>query len=151
MAKTLVESLHQHELPGSFLRIEVTERVLMETSHSALTALRFLRTAGVLVGLDDFGTGYSSLAYLRQFPLDFVKIDKSFIESLHVTKEGSAIVAAIIGLAHAVHLTVVAEGIESAEQLDILRALGCDCGQGFLFARPGEARAIDEFVALTTP
>jgi diguanylate cyclase (GGDEF)-like protein/PAS domain S-box-containing protein len=148
-AATVIQTLSEHGLPANCLRIEVTERVLMETSHSALTALRLLRTAGVLVGLDDFGTGYSSLAYLRQFPLDFVKIDKSFIENLHDTDEGSAIVAAIIGLAHATHLTVVAEGIESDEQLEVLRSLGCDSGQGFLFARPGEPAAVDEFVTVS--
>ena len=101
------------------------------------------------VGLADFGTGYSSLAYLRQFPLDFVKIDKSFVENLNVTAEGDAIVATIIGLAHAIHLTVVAEGIESDEQLELLQSLGCDRGQGFLFARPGKPSSVDEFVAVT--
>jgi diguanylate cyclase (GGDEF)-like protein/PAS domain S-box-containing protein len=150
-AGTVIETLSEHGLPGSCLKIEVTERVLMEASHSAMTALRLLRSAGVMVGLDDFGTGYSSLAYLRQFPLDFVKIDKSFIESLNVTKEGDAIVAAIIGLSHAVHLTVVAEGIESPAQLEVLQSLGCDCGQGFLFARPAEPRTVDEFVTSRPP
>jgi EAL domain-containing protein (putative c-di-GMP-specific phosphodiesterase class I) len=130
----------------SNLQLEVTERVLMEASNSAITGLRGLRDVGVQVGLDDFGTGYSSLAYLRQFPLDFVKIDKSFIDEMGSVSGNLAIVAAIITLAHALDLTVVAEGVETAEQLRILEDLECDRAQGFLFARSVEPHAIDEFV-----
>ena len=96
----------------------MTERVLMEASNSAMTGLRALRTAGVPVGLDDFGTGYSSLAYLRQFPLDFVKIDRSFIQDLTLGPGEDAIVAAIVDLSHALGLTVIAEGVETAGQLE---------------------------------
>lgn len=116
------------------LSIEVTERVLMEASRSALTVLRALRLAGMRVGLDDFGTGYSSLSYLRQFPLDFLKIDRSFIADLERGESERAIVVAIIRLAHALKLDVVAEGVETVTQLRILQDLECDHVQGFFFS-----------------
>lgn len=116
------------------LSIEVTERVLIEASRSALTVLRALRLAGMRVGLDDFGTGYSSLSYLRQFPLDFLKIDRSFIADLERGESERVIVVAIIGLAHALKLDVVAEGVETVTQLRTLQDLECDYVQGFLFS-----------------
>ena len=128
------------------MQVEVTERVLMEASNSALTGLRALRDAGIRVGLDDFGTGFSSLAYLRQFPLDFVKIDRSFIHGLDRGSGEDAIVNAIIGLAHAFGLEVVAEGVETPAQLEFLTELGCDQAQGFLLAKPGAPDAVNELV-----
>ena len=119
------------------MQVEVTERVLMEASNSALSGLRALRVGGIRAGLDDFGTGFSSLAYLRQFPLDFVKIDRSFIHGLSRGSGEDAIVNAIIGLSHAFGLEVVAEGVETPGQLDFLTELGCDQAQGFLLATPG--------------
>jgi diguanylate cyclase (GGDEF)-like protein/PAS domain S-box-containing protein len=144
--KDVIGQLDAHGVPHHNLQIEVTERVLMEASSSAMTGLRALRDAGVQVGLDDFGTGYSSLAYLRQFPLDFVKIDKSFIHDLERDKGQRAIVAAIIGLSHALGLTVVAEGIETQSQLRIFEGLECDRAQGFLFAASAEPGAVYELV-----
>jgi diguanylate cyclase (GGDEF)-like protein/PAS domain S-box-containing protein len=142
----VIAALDREGLPRSYLQVEVTERVLMEASNSALTGLTALRKAGIQVGLDDFGTGYSSLAYLRNFPLDFVKIDRSFIDGLASTKGGDAIVSAVVGLSHALGLVVVAEGVETQAQLDFLNALGCDRAQGYLFARPGEAAAVDKLI-----
>src|SRR5437899_2956971 len=107
----------------------------MEASNSAMTGLRALRATGVQVGLDDFGTGYSSLAYLRQFPLDFIKIDQGFVHDIATDRSEVAIVAAVIDLAHALGLVVVAEGVETAAQRDMLASLGCDRAQGFHFAR----------------
>jgi diguanylate cyclase (GGDEF)-like protein/PAS domain S-box-containing protein len=144
--RSVVDQLAAHGVDPCNLQLEVTERVLMEASNSAITGLRGLRAVGVQVGLDDFGTGYSSLAYLRQFPLDFVKIDKSFIDDMGRVSENLAIVAAIISLSHALDLTVVAEGVETPEQLRILEDLDCDRAQGFLFARSVEPAAIDAFV-----
>ena len=118
LATDVIEILDANRLPHEHLQVEVTERVLMEASNSAMTGLRALRTAGVPVGLDDFGTGYSSLAYLRQFPLDFVKIDRSFIQDLTLAPGEDAIVAAIVDLSHALGLTVIAEGVETAGQLE---------------------------------
>ncbi len=142
-ADDVVAALDANSLPRNYLQIEVTERVLMEASNSAKTGLRALRDAGVEVGLDDFGTGYSSLAYLRQFPLDFVKIDKSFVAELTANNGENAIVAAIIRLAHAIGLYVVAEGVETTGQLETLRLLECDRAQGFLLGRPGAPAATD--------
>jgi diguanylate cyclase (GGDEF)-like protein/PAS domain S-box-containing protein len=142
----VINLLDRYNLPHHALQIEVTERVLIEASNSAMTGLRALRGTGIRVGLDDFGTGYSSLSYLRQFPLDFVKIDKSFIDELEHDKADRAIVAAIIGLVHALDLTVVAEGVETQGQRRILEELGCERAQGFLFAPSGRPGAIDELV-----
>jgi diguanylate cyclase (GGDEF)-like protein len=144
--EAVIGALDSNGLSRNSLQVEVTERVLMEASNSALAGLRALRDGGVQVGLDDFGTGFSSLAYLRQFPLDFVKIDRSFIQGLARGSGEIAIVNAIIGLSHAFGLEVVAEGVETSGQLDVLAELGCDQAQGFLLARPGEPQAVDELV-----
>jgi EAL domain-containing protein (putative c-di-GMP-specific phosphodiesterase class I) len=145
--EAVIEQLDAEGVPHHNLQIEVTERVLMEASNSSITGLRRLREAGVKVGLDDFGTGYSSLGYLRQFPLDFVKIDQSFIHDLVRTKGDRAIVAATIGLCHALDLIVVAEGVETEGQLRVLESLDCDRIQGFLLAASTEPAAVEELVA----
>ncbi len=142
----VVQQLDAQGVPHHRLQIEVTERVLMEASNSAITGLRRLRDEGIKVGLDDFGTGYSSLGYLRQFPLDFVKIDQSFIHDLVRTEGDRAIVAATIGLCHALRLVVVAEGVETEGQLEVLEALDCDRIQGYLLAPSAEPAAIEELV-----
>ena len=154
-AHLLADAMAEQGLPAGSISIEVTERTLMEASNSAMAGLRAIRAAHVKVGLDDFGTGYSSLAYLRQFPIDFVKIDQSFIRELGEQTEEHAIVTAIIELAHALHLSVIAEGIETEDQLHILRRLGCDKGQGFLFSRPADPAPITAIIreraALASP
>ena len=144
---SVVELLHRIGVPPQMLQIELTERTLIEASNSAVSALRSLRQAGIQVGLDDFGTGYSSLSYLRQFPLDFVKIDRSFIHDLDVGPTEQAIVGAVIGLAHALDLRVVAEGVETETQRHILEDFECDRAQGFLFARPADAERLTADVA----
>lgn len=126
--------LDNHGVPPQVLQIEVTERVLLGASNSALTTLRNLKEGGVQVGLDDFGTGPSSLAYMRQFPLDFIKIDKSVIDGLESAPLARAMMSAIVSFGHALDLAVVAEGVETHAQLDILCDLGCDRAQGFVFA-----------------
>ena len=141
-----VEALDSAGLPRRWMHVEVTERVLMEASNSAMAGLRGLREAGLKVGLDDFGTGFSSLAYLRRFPLDFVKIDRSIVAGMTVAGGEEAIVAAIVALSHAIGLEVTAEGVERRAQLDVLRSIGCDRAQGFLFARPGEPEAVDRLI-----
>lgn len=123
-------------LPASALAIEITEGVLMSNVGTAQSWIASLRAAGVRVYLDDFGTGYSSLSYLKRFSLDTVKIDKSFIRDMNEDNSDRALVNAIITMARSLGLRVVAEGVETAAQLAILRQLGCCYGQGYLFSRP---------------
>src|SRR5581483_8523189 len=123
--------------PGS-LCLEVTEGVMVEDVEAATSTLNRLKALGVSISVDDFGTGYSSLSYLKRFPLDYVKIDRSFVAGLD-EKVDSEIVRSVIPLAAAIGISVVAEGVENAEQLDRLTALGCPLVQGFYFARPQPA------------
>ena len=147
--RAVIEQLDAKGVPHRNLQIEVTERVLMEASNSAITGLRMLRDAGVQVGLDDFGTGYSSLGYLRRFPLDFVKIDRrSSRPRAHRRATGdrrghrSGWPRARSG--------VVAEGVETQGQLHVLESLDCDRMQGFLLAPSGEASVVEELVLAGT-
>jgi EAL domain-containing protein (putative c-di-GMP-specific phosphodiesterase class I) len=150
-AQSVLDELDTHSLPTDMLQIEVTERVLMEASNSAMSGLKLLRDAGVKVGLDDFGTGYSSLSYLRQFPLDFVKIDRSFIQKLALGVTERAIVGSIIDLSHALQMKVVAEGVEAQAQADQLISLGCDRAQGLLFASAGPPEVVEDRVLGAVP
>jgi len=143
-AQSVIDDLAARHLSTEALQIEVTERVLMEASNSAMSGLKILRTAGVSVGLDDFGTGFSSLSYLRMFPLDFLKIDRSFIAELARSGTEAAIVASVIDLSHALGMAVVAEGVETASQAEQLLALSCDRAQGFYFAAAGAPASIEE-------
>ena len=123
-------------LPPARLEVEMTERVLVESPERAIAALSRLRALGVRVSLDDFGTGYSSLSYLRTFPLDKIKIDRSFITEIGRDRRSSSIVRSIVALAHSLDLEVTAEGVEDHEQVAALRADGCDQIQGYLYGRP---------------
>ncbi len=123
-------------LPPGSLTLEVTESALMRDTSAAAEVLSALRSLGVLLAIDDFGTGYSSLAQLRRLTLDTLKIDRSFITGIADSRDAAAIVTSIIAMAHAVDLTVVAEGVETAEELALLRELGCDQAQGYHLGRP---------------
>jgi len=127
--------------PGR-LMLEITEGLMMDDADATLIRLRELKTIGVRLAVDDFGTGYSSLSYLRQFPIDILKIDKSFIDGLGNGKDESQIANAIVTLGAALSLTTIAEGIEDAEQLSRLQALGCERGQGYYFAHPLSAQDV---------
>jgi EAL domain-containing protein (putative c-di-GMP-specific phosphodiesterase class I) len=126
--------------------LEITESVLMEDPGAAIETLQGLKEIGVQLAIDDFGTGSSSLSYLRRFPIDLLKVDRSFVDGLGPDPEDSAIVAAIVSLAHNLDRGVVAEGVETVEQLSELRALGCDAAQGYLFARPQPADAVTPYL-----
>jgi EAL domain-containing protein (putative c-di-GMP-specific phosphodiesterase class I) len=117
------------------VRFEITESTLMEDAETTNAALRELKALGVCLSIDDFGTGYSSLTYLKQFPVDELKVDRSFVDGLCTDPEDAAIVAAVIKLAHTLDLSVVAEGVETAEQARSLQDLSCDTAQGFYFGR----------------
>jgi diguanylate cyclase (GGDEF)-like protein/PAS domain S-box-containing protein len=148
-APALARCIEAAGLKGSDLCIEVTEHVLMQTSHSAVASLGELRGLGMRIGLDDFGTGFSALSYLQSFPLDFIKIDRSFVEGIAADRRSSSIIRAMIDLAHALGLYVAAEGVETEEQLATLRDFACDRAQGFLFS---PAICSEDFVSrLETP
>jgi diguanylate cyclase (GGDEF)-like protein/PAS domain S-box-containing protein len=138
--------LHATELSPAKLCLEITESVLMEDASSAVEMLEALKAEGVSLAIDDFGTGYSSLSYLRRFPVDVLKVDRSFVDGLGPDPEDSAIVAAIVGLAHTLDLQAVAEGVETPEQLAALQRLGCHGAQGFYFARPLPAAQLGDLL-----
>jgi diguanylate cyclase (GGDEF)-like protein len=131
--------------------LEITESALIEDPATTSQSLRLLRSLGVRLSIDDYGTGYTSLANLKAFPIDTIKIDRAFIEGLSRDRDDAAIVMAIIRLAHALDLTCVAEGVESEEQLELLRTLGCDAVQGFLFGEPQSADAVDAWLSGGAP
>jgi len=132
-------------LPGDALVMEITEGLLLDTSAAVGEQLLALGDAGIKVSLDDFGTGYSSLAYLQKFDIDYIKIDQSFVRHLQADSTDLALCKAIIVMAHALGMQVIAEGVETPEQRDLLVEAGCDYAQGFLFAHP---LAADDFEAM---
>jgi diguanylate cyclase (GGDEF)-like protein/PAS domain S-box-containing protein len=138
----VAEILAETGIDPATVYLEITETVLMEDVESTSTALAELKSLGVSLTVDDFGTGYSSLAYLKRFPVDELKVDRAFVAGLLTDQEDSAIVTAVINLAHTLGLQAVAEGVETAEQLARLRELGCDIGQGYYFGRPLPAEVL---------
>jgi len=130
------ETLERTGLTPACLHLELTETAIMELRPSVLQQLAHLRDLGLQIGLDDFGTGYSSLTHLRRLPLNFVKIDQSFVQGVAANREDERIVSAVIDLATHLGLRSIAEGVETTDQLDRLKELGCDQAQGYLFARP---------------
>jgi EAL domain-containing protein (putative c-di-GMP-specific phosphodiesterase class I) len=140
------EVLTETGLDPSALVLEITEGSLMQDAATTTVKLHQLKELGMCLAIDDFGTGSSSLAYLRQFPIDLLKIDKSFVDQVTtVDSEGPALVRAIIELAETFQLRTVAEGIEESEQLEELRRAGCHSGQGYLFARPLPSEQMEEY------
>ena len=129
-------ALQESGAPPDRICLEITESALMDDIEHSLGVLRKLRDLGVKLAIDDFGTGYSSLTYVKQLPVDVLKIDGSFIDGLGRKTEDSAIVAAVVRLAATLHQTAVAEGVETGVQLDELRRLDCPMAQGFLLGRP---------------
>jgi EAL domain-containing protein (putative c-di-GMP-specific phosphodiesterase class I) len=138
------------------LKLEITESVVMENIEVATEMLRQLRALGVKLSIDDFGTGYSSLSYLHRFPIDTLKIDRSFVSRMTDNQENAEIVRTIVVLAQNLGMDVVAEGVETNDQLVLLKKLGCENGQGYFFSKPvnpdGAERIIaDTYASLTTP
>jgi diguanylate cyclase (GGDEF)-like protein len=143
--------LERTGLDPARLVLEVTESVLADPAGGAAGALETLRQLGVRVALDDFGAGYSSIGYLRQLPVDILKIDRSFVSGEHANRPGDVLLDALVGLADRLGLDVIPEGIEEHDQLIRLQALGCRTGQGFLLSRPMPAAAIDQLLAAPEP
>ncbi|OOG25577.1 diguanylate cyclase [Thioalkalivibrio denitrificans] len=136
LVSRLAGSLRSHGLAAHRLHIEITESLLMQKHGHVEETLRTLDAMGMVLAIDDFGTGYSSLSYLRHFPIHVLKVDRSFVNDMVHSPDSRALVEAIVAMAHALRLRVVAEGVETEEQLTALRAMGCDCVQGYLLARP---------------
>ena len=144
-------ALAESGVPPSRLMLEITEGVLIDNPDEMLKRIGELHKLGVRIALDDFGSGYSNLTYLQRFPLDKLKIDKSFVAALGTSSNGGVIIQAIVALGRALGLTVLVEGVETEQQRVLLRLAGCDEMQGFLFARPAPAKAIDRLLAQAKP
>jgi len=138
----LIEILAESELDPASLELELTETSIVENSESIATLLTDIRSMGVKIAIDDFGTGYSSLSYLGRLPIDTVKLDRSFVNGATTHPDQAALVMAIVNLAHNLRLRVIAEGVETEEQLNFLRLLRCDQGQGYFFDQPAPADLI---------
>ena len=145
--RQLAAALAANEVPGSSIELEVTERVLMSHLESNVQTLRRIGELGVRVAIDDFGTGYSSLAYLRQLPIDKLKIDRSFLRELEAHPDDATIVQTIAAMARALGLRVAAEGVETEAQLARLLALGCDEWQGHHFSASLDAAEFERLIA----
>ncbi|HYD78588.1 MAG TPA: EAL domain-containing protein [Paucimonas sp.] len=147
LVKTVATALNEAELAPDCLEIELTESLVMTDVERAIAVLRDLKALGVQISIDDFGTGYSSLSYLKRFPIDVLKIDQSFVRDITEDADDAAIVLSIISLAHSLRLKVIAEGVETAEQLAYLRQHGCDQIQGYYFSKPLPAPALQSLLA----
>ena len=143
----IIESLEETCLPPQFLDLEITEGVFMQNAQETLAFLQRLKEIGVLISIDDFGTGYSSFSYLKRFPIGNLKIDRSFISELPENADDTAIVKAIIAMATTLKLKVVAEGVETADQLEFLRDLDCNEIQGYFISRPLPAEEMTKYLS----
>ena len=149
LAEEVRRALRESALDPRCLQLEITESMMMETGEATGAILRDLKALGVRLSIDDFGTGYSNLGYLKRFPVDSVKIDRSFVAGLGRAGEGDGnVVQALVGLAHSLGMSVVAEGVETPAQRDELRAAGCELGQGYYFSRPLPAGGVEALFAL---
>ena len=150
--QVIVNALEKSRLPARRLEIEITELVLMQDNELALATLHRIKELGVSVAMDDFGTGYSSLGYLRSFPFDRIKIDQSFIRDLSMDRDSLAILRAVVGLGRSLGIVTTAEGVETQDQLEILKIEGCTDAQGYLFSRPQNVTGLrDVLAALNGP
>jgi diguanylate cyclase (GGDEF)-like protein/PAS domain S-box-containing protein len=138
--------LEQSELPPNRLKLEITETVVMLDAMESSNRLNLLKTLGIMLSIDDFGTGYSSMSYLQKFPMDQLKVDLSFVRRMEKSPENVEIIRAIVNMAHSLRLGVVAEGIETERQREILYSLQCDYGQGYLYAKPLQRDEAEEFL-----
>ncbi|MFO7995128.1 MAG: GGDEF domain-containing phosphodiesterase, partial [Marinobacter sp.] len=143
----ILDTLERHNIPAGRLELEVTETSFMTNLEEAVDKLKRLRRAGISIAVDDFGTGYSSLTYLKRMPVQHLKIDKQFIHDLLINEEDTRIANTIIDLGKSLNLTVVAEGVETAEQEYYLAQRGCQLAQGYFFSKPLKPRDFEKFVA----
>ncbi len=151
LVENIAQLLQESGLPPRCLKLEITESVFSDNIEAAVGLLTQLRELGVQLSIDDFGTGYSSLSYLQRFPIDTLKIDRSFVTQMMENEENIAIVRTIVALARNLGMDVVAEGVETEDQLTLLRKLECENGQGFLFSTPLGGQQLDQFIESCTP
>ncbi|WP_342655392.1 EAL domain-containing protein [Pseudomonas sp. F3-2] len=149
LVERVQRALHDSGIEPSRVELEITESVMLDDAPGALDVMRTLKRLGVRIAMDDFGTGYSSLSYLRTFPFDGLKIDRSFLSRLGATEDDRSIIEAIVGLGHALSLTVTAEGIETPEHLAMLKSVLCDEGQGYFLSRPLDTDGFSALVRVT--
>jgi diguanylate cyclase (GGDEF)-like protein/PAS domain S-box-containing protein len=142
-----VNYLRQHSISGDAIAVEITEGLLLDSHQDVHQHLLDFRDAGIQVALDDFGTGYSSLSYLKKFDIDYIKIDQSFVQNIEHDSDNMVLCQAIIVMAHKLNLKVIAEGIETQEQLDLLKFAGCDFGQGYFLSKPLTAKDFEDFMS----
>jgi diguanylate cyclase (GGDEF)-like protein len=150
VANTTLRAIWKHGIRPQSLELEITETLLMQDVKAAKAMLNALKDAGASLAIDDFGTGYSSLSYLRQFPIDTLKIDRSFVQNIHSAPDDAVLCEAIVAMGKKLGLTVVAEGVELEEQRTFLAAAGCDQAQGFLFSRPLPADEFERYLNAAT-
>jgi EAL domain-containing protein (putative c-di-GMP-specific phosphodiesterase class I) len=151
LVEQVKSALQRHSVRPDLLTIEMTESVLMRDTADALKRLAELKKIGVRLAIDDFGTGHSSLAYLRQFEVDSIKIDRTFITGISDSREGKALIQTLVQLGKALNIETVAEGIEETSQLSVLREEQCDSGQGFLLARPTSPEEVEKLFEVNAP
>lgn len=151
LAETIRRILEETGVPPSCLHLELTEGTVMRNVESATRMLHAIKETGVKLCLDDFGTGYSSLSCLHLFPIDILKIDRSFVANIDRGRDFIALVHATVQLAHNLGIRVVAEGIETADQIAILQSIDCEFGQGFLFSRPMMPEQVEVFKVQSGP
>jgi EAL domain-containing protein (putative c-di-GMP-specific phosphodiesterase class I) len=151
LVEMVERTLRHADLDPRTLKLEITESAIMQDPEAAARTLQALKDRGIRLAVDDFGTGYSSLNYLKRFPVDTLKIDRSFVDGVGRDTQDTAIVRSVIDLARTLGLSVTAEGIETPTQHHWLRQLGCDRGQGYLFARPLPAADLSELLAAGPP
>ena len=146
--ETVAQALHESGLEPGYLELEITEGVTIKDIETTVRQLKELKQMGVLISIDDFGTGYSSLSYLKRFPIDKLKVDQSFVRDISTSADDASIVQTIISMGHGLRLKVIAEGVETAEQLAFLKERGCDEIQGYYFSKPLTAEEFGEYVKL---
>ena len=142
----ILNCLKKYDLDPNFLELEITESVFIENFHDVTEKLRLLREYGIKVSLDDFGTGYSSLSYLKKLPIDTLKIDKSFIDTITMDENTRVIADSVVNMAKRLGYETIAEGVEDQDQFNYLKKIGCDCIQGFFLGRPSTSEEIERLL-----
>jgi EAL domain-containing protein (putative c-di-GMP-specific phosphodiesterase class I) len=150
VVQTISQAMCQADISASNLKLEITESIIMSDVQTSSKILWQMKDMGIQLAIDDFGTGYSSLSYLQRFPIDYIKIDRSFIWAMEESSQNLELIKAIVAMGHNLEHKLIAEGIESRSQLQLLQDIGCDMGQGFYFAKPMPAPEVSKYLDLYT-